>query len=1270
MIPGFDIEHPIGRGGYAEIVAARRVHDGRAAAIKIGNALSPRGQLHLAREAAALRAVGPALAPEVLAAGALEDGTPWIALERFINPSLASRLRARGGPLPIEEFRTASLAVAGTLDRLHSAGWCHLDLKPGHVFVDGAAARLVDFGLAEGPPGMVEAPPTQTGGAGSAAYMSPEQVRGSRADYRSDVYASGVILYELVTGRTPFLGTPGEVRQAHLALRPPRPAEYAPVSSEVEAVILRCLAKDPQARYPDGRALRMALGDALDKAPSVRVMPGRATDMRLQRRTVAVVDLESDADLLGLTRTLGAMGARFVRQIGNRHTFVFEPGARENAVRLAVDGMQAVLGTGLAPRALVDLSSLQAIETPAGPRYMLPASRTGLPSAAPRGITLTPAAAATVPEVSVSPCPELTGTLRVVPRTDATVPSIPLIGRDPTLSHLVGIAREALASSTPSVTAVLGDAGMGKTRLGAALSERLRTLVSAPDVVELRARDGVLGGDETLRALLAWALDVQPDSVPPDGGRSVLPALIPHIPAQDGWAPFALTLGWIHPDDPALRMWRAAPGALRAAAVRGVGEALRARARARPLCILVDDAHLADTAALDALEYAALAEAAIPLFVCALGRPALQAARPGLGDRAARSSSLDLPPLAPEDGGELCRRLLLPAENVPSRAIERLVERSHGIPILLVELVRGLRAQGLVRQRGDGHWYVATEELERLPDLPLVDWLAQREMAGLPEALAAHARLIALLADEVGSAEVAGAVAELDREGMSSGSALDPDVGTRRLVEIRVLIQRDDRVTFRHPLLREAVARSASEQERRAVHRAAFRYYLLAAHLPQGERLQRLAVHAEACGLRAEAASLWLRIAESLRARHAYLEAEIHFTRALAQLAEDDARGRFVALRGRGTVRYRLGRYQDAISDLAAAEARARGLDDRAGQITCLLDEATALDWMNDYNGSSERVTVAQRLAAQGVSPLDAARLELARARTLFRAARFNEAVVALEAAATFAEPLGDEGYETLVVALLLLGPLLPNLGRAEEARAAIDRAMALASAHGDPLHLASALNNRRNLWVALGTLDPALEDQRAFLRIGRDLGMVGIEYVGQFNLGELLYQARNLSDAGLHVTRAVDLERRHPEVASSPVARLLQARLHAYGGDLAAARDWMGEVRKCEAGAREVDNRGALLGPSDRILAEAVDLVVAGEGPERWTDLCVRSRGISVEQEPIEIRELHGLTALRAGRIDEAGVALREALALTDRIPNLMRARVEASLALLPRIP
>ena len=222
-----------------------------------------------------------------------------------------------------------------------------------------------------------------------------------------------------------------------------------------------------------------------------------------------------------------------------------------------------------------------------------------------------------------------------------------------------------------------------------------------------------------------------------------------------------------------VRALAAAPGVL---ALDGDGDgrgAARAGA-APPLCLLLDDAQFADDTALDALEYATLSEAAVPLFVCALARPAFAESRGAFGERAAHREEHRLQALVPEFAAELCRRLLAPAENVPAAAIDRLVQRTQGVPLLLVELVRGLKRDGVVRKRMRGDsWFVASDELDKLPDSPLIEWLADRELSTLPAELAAHARLVALLGGEFGAEEVDGIVTQLDAQGMAADFPLD-----------------------------------------------------------------------------------------------------------------------------------------------------------------------------------------------------------------------------------------------------------------------------------------------------------------------------------------------------------------------------------------------------------------------------------------------------------------------------------------------------------------
>src|SRR5262249_41084332 len=153
----------------------------------------------------------------------------------------------------------------------------------------------------------------------------------------------------------------------------------------------------------------------------------------------------------------------------------------------------------------------------------------------------------------------------------------------------------------------------------------------------------------------------------------------------------------------------------------------------RPVAIVFDDAHLADPTVLDAFEYATLGEAGSAVWICALARPSFEHSRPAWGTRAGGASKHSIEPLDVVSAAKLARRLLHPAENVSRRALGRLYDRTRGVPRLLVELIRGLKREGIVRRAENGTgYYLATDELDRLPDLPIVQWTASREVEALP----------------------------------------------------------------------------------------------------------------------------------------------------------------------------------------------------------------------------------------------------------------------------------------------------------------------------------------------------------------------------------------------------------------------------------------------------------------------------------------------------------------------------------------------------------
>ncbi len=220
-----------------------------------------------------------------------EDGYLYLVM-RFIQAgTLKDRLR--GGPLSLGEVHRIVTQVGSALEYAHQEGVVHRDIKPSNVLIDPQGdCYLTDFGIAK----MVEGTLGLTGSGiiGTPHYMAPEQSQSLKVDHRADIYAMGVVVYEMVTGRVPFdAETPFAVVMKHVTEPLPLPRNIRPDLPEaVERVILRALAKDPADRYQSMRDLVTALDQAVSGAPAA--MRTAVTPPRATQRSTLVEEAEAE----------------------------------------------------------------------------------------------------------------------------------------------------------------------------------------------------------------------------------------------------------------------------------------------------------------------------------------------------------------------------------------------------------------------------------------------------------------------------------------------------------------------------------------------------------------------------------------------------------------------------------------------------------------------------------------------------------------------------------------------------------------------------------------------------------------------------------------------------------------------------------------------------------------------------------------------------------------------------------------------------------------
>ncbi len=417
LLGKYRLERVVGQGGMGVVFEATHQTIGQKVAVKVLRphvADAPRAGERFLREARAAGRLRSRHAVRIHDVDATGGGLPFLVLEWLEGHDLDAELEARG-PLPIDDAVRFVCEAGDAVAEAHEAGIVHRDLKPSNLFLaedrSGRSCKVLDFGISKLPEGTDPSITSTDASLGTPLYMSPEPVRSARdVDARSDVWALGVILYELLAGRPPFMGE--TVTATAAAIVADTPSDLAFLRPETPAalvaIVMRCLEKDPAERFADGAALLRALGPfagrpverAIARGADTLEDAGRAgpsatpRDAAAEKQARTASEWERSASrppaplrgallalgiLLVVIASAGALGLRAMRSGGANPSAASPPPAGTSALTTAAPSPSASNTTPPARGSAVETAP------PIASGLRLPGPKRGAPRIAPAG---------------------------------------------------------------------------------------------------------------------------------------------------------------------------------------------------------------------------------------------------------------------------------------------------------------------------------------------------------------------------------------------------------------------------------------------------------------------------------------------------------------------------------------------------------------------------------------------------------------------------------------------------------------------------------------------------------------------------------------------------------------------------------------------------------------------------------------------------------------------------------------------------------------------
>ena len=1049
---------------------------------------------HFLREARVLEGLRHPTIVSYVAHGTTEDDRVYLALEWLDGETLSRRLRE--GPLSLLEALAVTRAVADALAHAHAHGVVHRDVKPSNIFLtaprkhDDGGVKLIDFGIAQ----LRQATRiTQTGTTmGTPAYMAPEQARAGKIDGRADIFSLGCVLYRCLTGVAPFQAENVTATLAKVLFEEAMPmrSRRREIPIEMDALVLRMLAKDPADRVPSAKTLL----DELDRAPTeLRVTsmpPADASSPSLtlsERRFVSVVLARSYGEDIELPREDPTIVSDSSERVLSSRAAPETPGGQ--IVRL-VDGTLAATFGGadhveqaahcalemqkrLVQGRVVMSSGLAVVEErlPLGEVIERAAQMLDRAPGELAGIRVD-AISARLLETRFDVIRDGEDAIllgerraRAQPRTLLGKPT-PHVGRERELAALLGLVDECIAESSPRCAIVTGVAGLGKSRLASEVIERARQ--SHAELVTWFAR----GDNMSAGSSFALTEDLVREAV--QAGRDeparIVGALLEGVRGQR--------------DDLA-----SDPRSYGDRVVTACEDLVRSVATRSPLLIVLDDLQWGDLATVRLIGVVMRNLQNTPLCVLAAARPDVEERFPSLwGDRAPLTIALS--DLSPRAARKLVTSVL---GDVDDALVAKVVERAAGNAFHLEELVRA----------------VAEDHDAALPET-VVAMVSTRM-----ESLDAESRRLLRAASIFGETFWEASVVALLGE---SGNAewTEHAERLRQLVRQELVVPSatsqlagDVEYRFRHAIVRDAAYAALTDADRAVGHRIAGEWLsamgsndarTLAEHFDRGGVPERAAHHylraaqqsllAGDVGSVLDLCSRARACATSSAAELARLEAEAYFWQ-----------GDFARAEAAATSCLATRTVQDGVWWSCAAVA----------VVACLRLER----WERALP-IYERMLASSSAHASPESPSTSPRL-VARARIIVHlcaAGRFAEAdklMASVHADVARGGVTGD-----VVIASLRAAEAMRALcaGDLASYNASMGEAATLYERGGDLRNACNAECNLGFCRAELGAWDEAESVLRASLDRARRVGLISVEYNALHNLGYVLFRLGRIDEA------------------------------------------------------------------------------------------------------------------------------------------------------------